>query len=883
MDTPQPRRQQSRHSDIFERSLQRLDDALQSPSGSLQGRPRQPDRRSVLSRRSGRLDDLTMDLTSYTMVGGRRSILPGEMTALEESILEEPELTMLTEEDPGDKAVSGLSEEFLSAYRQRPSEHQLLDLLADYQQLTEQQVERLAQLVRRVPAQRGATHLTATRQLHSQLSKERNTWRLLVSLYRDRLLVTSEEPGALLLEGVGRPRSDQRLAEDLFKCQTDVRQAQLVVDWLEHCAADDIVSGYMDKVEFFGNTAVAWENTLHALQAADGRTARGQSRSMDPDGPVRDRQPLHDLDQDDERRLLRYMFVLLRSGQMSKAQELCLRVGQPWRAATLEGWKLAHDPNYEDPASEPRPVQGNPLRDLWKLTAWQLSEDVSYDEHERAVYGALCGNLDALLPVCSTWEDRVWAFFKVFVDSRVEADVRENSQSLRQLRPLPQHYTEKSRSPDAIFSEVDALENSSGRTDEAVRLYNAIQQCAILGDEATMCAKMAAFCKEDGGNDQLLRSLAHIVLLVRQYGSTEVDHDHCVTVLEAYVKRLVSRQEAPLAVWYTALLPPPLQTEWCAALMESARAPADRLRTLRLAEEAGLDAPAAALAVVRAARLPAEPAAELSAETSEDDRRAAGAIQWLLFEPAQRLDALREGNAICRRLLLARKLPAARELMQLIPDDSIAVLLARWKETTGETELPPEQDNVVKEHLCVKAFMLGQDAYQDWSDQFYSQRPRRPELRPAASFAETVAHEQRLKQYETALERWRAAHTAATAATAERLYNVLLFPDGGWMADRAAPHTAAAPEGAGEPQRQRELAQLRRLYVPQTVCVLHTVLTESGRLPEAARLADLVAGDEYQLYKEFSQPELQNLLGKLRETSLRLLDQNLDALGYPFQ
>ena len=56
-------------------------------------------------------------------------------------------------------------------------------------------------------------------------------------------------------------------------------------------------------------------------------------------------------------------------------------------------------------------------------------------------------------------------------------------------------------------------------------------------------------------------------------------------------------------------------------------------------------------------------------------------------------------------------------------------------------------------------------------------------------------------------------------------------------------------DGAEEPQRQRELAELRRMYVPQTVCVLHTVLTESGRLTEAARLADLVAGEEYQLYK----------------------------------
>lgn len=28
-----------------------------------------------------------------------------------------------------------------------------------------------------------------------------------------------------------------------------------------------------------------------------------------------------------------------------KAQRLCKRCGQAWRAATLEGWKLYHDPN----------------------------------------------------------------------------------------------------------------------------------------------------------------------------------------------------------------------------------------------------------------------------------------------------------------------------------------------------------------------------------------------------------------------------------------------------------------------------------------------------------------------------------------------------------
>lgn len=31
---------------------------------------------------------------------------------------------------------------------------------------------------------------------------------------------------------------------------------------------------------------------------------------------------------------------------VAQAQELCVRHGQAWRAATLEGWRLHHDPNY---------------------------------------------------------------------------------------------------------------------------------------------------------------------------------------------------------------------------------------------------------------------------------------------------------------------------------------------------------------------------------------------------------------------------------------------------------------------------------------------------------------------------------------------------------
>ena len=57
---------------------------------------------------------------------------------------------------------------------------------------------------------------------------------------------------------------------------------------------------------------------------------------------------------------------------------LCCRCGQAWRAATLEGWRLYHDPNYESlgEGGEVLPVEGNPYRDIWKAVCWRMAQEV---------------------------------------------------------------------------------------------------------------------------------------------------------------------------------------------------------------------------------------------------------------------------------------------------------------------------------------------------------------------------------------------------------------------------------------------------------------------------------------------------------------------------
>lgn len=78
-------------------------------------------------------------------------------------------------------------------------------------------------------------------------------------------------------------------------------------------------------------------------------------------------------------------------------------------------------------------------RDLWKLSAWGQAESPQMPRAWRASMGILCGNLDAALLQCRSWEDLLWAHLKVFVDLRVEEEIRDNVIGRRYI-PMPDKY-----------------------------------------------------------------------------------------------------------------------------------------------------------------------------------------------------------------------------------------------------------------------------------------------------------------------------------------------------------------------------------------------------------------------------------------------------------
>ncbi|KAH0515359.1 Nuclear pore complex protein Nup107 [Microtus ochrogaster] len=644
--------------------------------------------------------------------------------------------------------------------------------------------------------------------------------------------------------------SEKTVVEALFQRDSLVRQSQLVVDWLESIAKDEI-GEFSDNIEFYAKS-VYWENTLHTLKQRQLLSYIGSVRplvtELDPDAPIRQKMPLDDLDREDEVRLLKYLFTLIRAGMTEEAQRLCKRCGQAWRAATLEGWKLYHDPNVNGSGTELEPVEGNPYRRIWKISCWRMAEDELFNKYERAIYASLSGNLKQLLPVCDTWEDTVWAYFRVMVDSLVEQEIRTSVVTLDETEELPREYTEANWTLEKVFEELQATDKKRV-LEENQEHYHIVQKFLILGDIDGLMDEFSKWLSKSRSNlpGHLLRFMTHLILFFRTLG--------------LQTKLLISEKHTNLIAFYTCHLPQDLAVAQYALFLEGVTEFEQRHQCLELAKEADLDVATITKTVVENIRKKDngefshhDLAPSLDTGTTEEDRVKVDVIDWLVFDPAQRAEALKQGNAIMRKFL---------------------EIYNQWEEQGLESPLPAEDDNAIREHLCIRAYLEAHETFNEWFKHMNS-APQKPTLISQPTFTEKVAFEHKEKKYEMDHSIWKGHLDALTADVKEKMYNVLLFVDGGWMVD-------VREDAEEDPERTHQMALLRKLCLPMLCFLLHTILHSTGQYQECLQLADMVSSERHKLYLVFSKEELRKLLQKLRESSLMLLDQGLDPLGYEAQ
>ena len=442
--------------------------------------------------------------------------------------------------------------------------------------------------------------------------------------------------------------------------------------------------------------------------------------SLDSDAPIREKRPVHHLDKEDDDRLYRQIFRLVRSGQFDEGKRLAERQGHHWLSAVLDGMQLYHDPNYEQPDVSDdqlvvQPIEGNITRDLWKLVCWKSAKVEGILHSEKALFAILSGNLQNVLtsPFCQTWEDGLWAYLRCSLDAYIESHLRDTIVPNPEYMPrstvdLPDEYWANMKDIREIFSALEATNLGVSSLIEE-KCHHVVQRHLIIDDLNALiehmhhwsCILIDLFQKKIEQGDKYKRTLSrddyileeteakiiaphmirfftHLVLALKNFGQIYRE-ELCTSIIEKYIIYLIHNQQNQMVTRYCSFLPKKSQIEMMSKLMSEIENPSKRKMILIEAKAANLDINEITTNLVNSLRtkLPEREAlSELVSHTTEEDKKKINALDWLLMEESdfitcQYEEALKQANALMRIFLLMRKIEAAFETFKKLPIDII--------------------------------------------------------------------------------------------------------------------------------------------------------------------------------------------------------------------
>ena len=304
---------------------------------------------------------------------------------------------------------------------------------------------------------------------------EQQTWTLLRRLLEfqcPKPIADAENEKRRRLDALGdvhRYSSEEKVWARFLIDDDLARERQTVVTWLQESAEIsgndvEIMTGQLDSVveDGLASWAPGWTDTREAIKAQ--KRLRSWPRILDPSSPglaashvnadrtvslvtqldpdavTRERRMLEHPDQLYERFIWMTCWQMLRRGRSwSDIQEWCREKSEAWRALSLRGGTYTrqlpgqedalsalidlslgrrqggnYDDDGDDLARRPH-VQGNHHGPLWRRMCYALARDGGVDPWERAVYGALGGDLNSLQVVSSSWDDIIYAHYNSLV------------------------------------------------------------------------------------------------------------------------------------------------------------------------------------------------------------------------------------------------------------------------------------------------------------------------------------------------------------------------------------------------------------------------------------------------------------------------------------
>ena len=108
-----------------------------------------------------------------------------------------------------------------------------------------------------------------------------------------------------------------------------------------------------------------------------------------------------------------------------------------------------------------------------------MTQDANMNRYFRPAYSALCGNVNVLKSICSTWEDLIWAYTKCLADTNVELQIHEIL--ARPLSKFPALFWDNKREIESVFDVVNATKLSEDNL-KGAKILHEVQKLLIIND-----------------------------------------------------------------------------------------------------------------------------------------------------------------------------------------------------------------------------------------------------------------------------------------------------------------------------------------------------------------------------------------------------------------
>ena len=347
---------------------------------------------------------------------------------------------------------------------------------------------------------------------------EANTWALLQALYLERTAPARPSEAEKHDDETFFPYTPPlTLVQDAIAADASLSELSIVKDWLCTTAYRDLHPAEIRK-GYLPYTKSKLKQSLRTGGSSADITGKksGQNLvdSLDPDATNRlssdgkTRKVLDSEDANYEKALLRSLWEYVRVGELDQAIDMCRQSDCSWRAASLSGGKLyenaalaqasqsiygAEDMDIMQSDAEERLIQGNLRRKLWKAMCRAVSATGHLDQYEKALYGAISGEVDTVLPVAKSWEDHLWIRTNALLEGEIdnilkqkedqgnwllESSNTDNLFSQRSETDLDK--TERKSVPQAMQDIFNTLLGEASLRTEARSPYHVAQSWIIL-------------------------------------------------------------------------------------------------------------------------------------------------------------------------------------------------------------------------------------------------------------------------------------------------------------------------------------------------------------------------------------------------------------------